>query len=690
MNLDDGYYGSPRWTYEILDCAMPMTFDTYSNCAHQCVYCFAFFQRAIGTTAEDYLHHKVKAVNVEKVKRMFIEPDKYAGQFAWYIKQRMVLQWGGLSDGFDWYERKFRKSLELLRFFREIDYPLSISTKGVWFLDDPEYVEAFSGAKNIQMKQSIITMDAEKAKRLEAGTPSPAKRFEALARLKDMGVGVTTVRFRPYVLGVSDLADEDIVNAAKAANVDSLTTELLCLESRASNSAKERYRVISEVCGFDVLEFYRKQSTIGSGLLRLNYEIKRPLFERLERLCAEADIDFYVSDAHHKERSLGAGCCGLPDHGPLSNINRGQYTQAIVMARQNGSVRWSEIAVHATGLQEIPYATAAGFNLGGTDNRAKRRYHTMFDFMHEIWNDPKSGQSPARYFGGALVPGGVDEFGDIIYLYNKPYVEEGRRVDTVLELKALLSGVEESRQDGQAHGHVAFPVYVLATDPEPRKCSALALMAESRINCTAFVLEENIAAYETYFVGLDITPLPSGLNKADQRQFMLDTARSERLEAVWMIDGAVRGFYAIVNDKPVRSNARAVLSAVEGVTQGYEGVAVAGPVRLGAHRPHRQFVANVGLRNCLLVRCDIPVAFDSAVPGLQDSAFCIAALEDGQSTIEVHSFAFEYSTPAVPSEVHAIFQQRNDSFVSLKEGASTVHWNLFNNPLRTVYDSVVA
>src|SRR5688572_29278763 len=45
LKLDEGFYGSPRWTYEILDCAMPMTFDTYSNCAHQCLYCFSFFQR---------------------------------------------------------------------------------------------------------------------------------------------------------------------------------------------------------------------------------------------------------------------------------------------------------------------------------------------------------------------------------------------------------------------------------------------------------------------------------------------------------------------------------------------------------------------------------------------------------------------------------------------------------------------
>lgn len=41
-------YGSPRWTGEIADCSLPVTFDTYSNCSFGCVYCFSQYQRAIG------------------------------------------------------------------------------------------------------------------------------------------------------------------------------------------------------------------------------------------------------------------------------------------------------------------------------------------------------------------------------------------------------------------------------------------------------------------------------------------------------------------------------------------------------------------------------------------------------------------------------------------------------------------
>lgn len=88
-------YSSPRWTTELADCSMPMTFDTYSNCSFGCLYCFSQFQRAIGKGKDAYLQKEVSAVSVDKIKRMFTQPDEYAGQFAAYIKRRKVMQWGG-------------------------------------------------------------------------------------------------------------------------------------------------------------------------------------------------------------------------------------------------------------------------------------------------------------------------------------------------------------------------------------------------------------------------------------------------------------------------------------------------------------------------------------------------------------------------------------------------------------------
>lgn len=86
-------YGSPRWSGEIADCTMPMTFDTYSNCSFGCVYCFSQYQRGTGNGKEAYNNKEVRSVNPEKVKRIFTDPD--SSQFGDYVKTRRVFQWGG-------------------------------------------------------------------------------------------------------------------------------------------------------------------------------------------------------------------------------------------------------------------------------------------------------------------------------------------------------------------------------------------------------------------------------------------------------------------------------------------------------------------------------------------------------------------------------------------------------------------
>jgi len=678
MELENGWYSSPRWSWEILDCAMPMTFDTYSNCAHQCAYCFSFFQRAIGASADDYLHHKVRSVDVSKVKRMFTDPDRYAGQFAWYIKRKMVLQWGGLSDGFDWYERKFRKSLELLRFFREIDYPVSISTKGVWFLDDPEYVEVFRDARNIQMKYSIITTNVDHAAKLEAGTPTPAERFRALRRLKDLGIGVTTLRFRPYVIGISDISLESMMREASAAGVDSITAEFLCLESRSSQAAQERFRQMSRVAGYDMFTFYKENSTRGSGLLRLNYDMKRPHFDRMEALADKYGIPFFVSDAHHKERSVGTGCCGLPSTGPLSNINRGQYSEAMQIAKAKGKVFWSDIAGFAEDLKNIKYATAQGFNKGNTQNRSDRAHHTMFDYMHEVWNNPRDGNSPARYFGGALVPAGVDAAGDLIYLFNKPWIDDGIQVKSVAELTLrITNSFEDQRLDGQPAGHVAYPVLVFHLG-SVKTSPAVGAISDARIPATIYLKSEFLDEAFAEFPQLDFLPLPDKVKTMGGcLKFLHSTASEQGLECVWMIDGRIRGFKK--NGK--QTAVRALLSGIEGQVDLYADVAIAGTGK-SATSSKDGFTVNANPVGALLVEVNSPFEFNPTAGNFVVEDYCLQALDGGWSTIRHNEWTVDLlGLPNDPDGAADVVVNWGD-YTTVEQDGLKIHWNVFQRPLR--------
>lgn len=415
-------YTSPRWSGELLDCSMPMTFDTYSVCSFNCLYCFSFFQKS--HSSKGYLNKEINAVNVESVKKMFDYAlfgkgelnHKGHKQFENYIKNRYVMQWGGLADGFDGFEKKYGVSLELLKYFDKIDYPLSISTKGTWWTEDDRYMSLVTKhAHNWHFKISIITLDPIKAKAVERGVSSPQERLKAIKRLSDLGVSVT-LRLRPYIIGISDDFNK-LIPQAKESGADSVTTEFFCLETRADERLKKKYAEMSKYCGFDLWEFYKKNSK-GAGYRRLNYEIKRPIITEMQKIAHQLGMRFYVSDAHHKEKSDYCSCCGVP---PKWKVSKGQFAEAVLIAKNRKShhVYWDDIKPDAEIIvDKVSYYKAEGFNTTSNKARSHRRKQTLYEYMKEIWNTPKSGKSPYKYFEGILYPVGLDNNKNVIYKFN--------------------------------------------------------------------------------------------------------------------------------------------------------------------------------------------------------------------------------------------------------------------------------
>lgn len=412
MNTIDHSYDSPRWTGEIADCSLPVTFDTYSNCSFGCVYCFSQYQRGLGACGEKYFSKQVKSVDPEKIKKLFSGelPDN---QFWPYLKDKRPIQYGGLSDQFDGFERQYGVTYEILKYLREIDYPICFSTKAAWVFSDPKYVELFRGADNWNMKFSIITLNEKDAAKIEVGVPSPQERLEAMRKYNELSKGGTTLRLRPFIPGVSDKTYLDLIRAAKDAGATAVTTEFFCLEMRSIVTAKEHYATISECCGFDVVDFYRKHST-GSGYLRLNRKVKEKYIRNMQELCHELGMRFYVSDAHFKECSDNCCCCALP---PDWSYSRGHFSAALQIAKKTGSVKWSDIEPDMYFL-DFPVVKASGFNINSSENRAMYSGMSMKDYLRYLWNAPRRGQGPYKLFERVLVPDGIDDNGDIVYRYN--------------------------------------------------------------------------------------------------------------------------------------------------------------------------------------------------------------------------------------------------------------------------------
>ena len=412
-------YTSPRWSMEIPDCSMPMSMDTYSRCSYNCLYCFSFFQKS--HTTKGYLTGQPRSVNPEKVIALFenaavnntAAANKTDVQFFKYIQDRRIMQWGGLADEFDEYERRNGVTLELLRYFDKIDYPLSFSTKAAWWTEDSRYMELFARhTHNWHVKISIITADPEKARKIERGVPSPQERLAAIKRLADIGIHVT-LRLRPFIIGCSE-DYPTLIRAAKEAGADSVTTEFFCMESRADDRLKARYAAMSEVLGYDIHQFYMENSK-QQGYKRLNRAIKAPIIHRMRELTHSLGMRFHVSDAFCRECIDACNCCGVPPEWGVSQT--GNIGNAIIIAREKGFVTLSDVMVSINKYFDFPWVAACGYNTGSNKARALLYDTTMAQWLRSNWNDTKKGTSPARAYGGVLVPDGKDENGDVIYRY---------------------------------------------------------------------------------------------------------------------------------------------------------------------------------------------------------------------------------------------------------------------------------
>lgn len=413
-------YSSPRWSMEIPDCSMPMSMDTYSKCAYNCLYCFAYFQKS--HTLDGYMKaEKPRCVNARKVVDLFEKAarndragvNKIDLQFFPYIQNSRIMQWGGLADEFDEWERRFGVTLELLRYFDKIDYPLSFSTKAAWWTEDERYMELFrKHSHNWHVKISIITADEKKARAIEKGCPTPAKRIEAIRNLAKAGIHVT-LRLRPYIIGVSGDYKE-LIKAAHDAGADSVTTEFFCMEARANEDLKKRYAAMSEVCGFDIHKYYMENSH-QHGYKRLNRGIKAPIIHDMRDYVHSLGMRFHVSDAFCRECNDACNCCGVPPEWGVSQ--EGNIGQAIITAREKGEVRFSDISDGINRYFSFPWVGAAGYNTGSNRARALNYDTTMAQYLRENWNSPNKGTSPAKGYGGVLKPIRRDENGDLVYRY---------------------------------------------------------------------------------------------------------------------------------------------------------------------------------------------------------------------------------------------------------------------------------
>ena len=105
----------PSCGSQIFLCDVPIRFDTYKGCSHNCKYCFVQRKKDISEIDKG-----------ETAKALLNFINGHRGKDLKWCDWNIPLHWGGMSDPFQPAEKRYRLSYECLKVFAETQYPFIV------------------------------------------------------------------------------------------------------------------------------------------------------------------------------------------------------------------------------------------------------------------------------------------------------------------------------------------------------------------------------------------------------------------------------------------------------------------------------------------------------------------------------------------------------------------------------------
>jgi len=434
MTVSEDHIEGLRKNSQFYFCSFPFVFDTYNNCPHGCRYCFTYVNRLVNastkkTGGKDFFKKEyIKTVDVDKILSVLRgeEPTtKSSKEMKKLIDNRMPIHWGGMTDPFPrGIEEELGISLKILKEASKTDYPILLSTKGGWVVDNPEYMEAIRSNKNLVLQVSMICSNQEKVAKLEPGTPVD-ERLRLIEKVSKTNRVV--VRMQPYIpLFMDDTWEQTVEDVAKL-GAHALTTEWLKLSTFIySEGATEARRQLNDAIGFDICNYFKRYGRKTSTDYEMPVSKKLSLAKKIGKKVREMGMEYYCADNELRHLGDGSACCGVCTTKHFSGYAsrlKAQTSTALWIAKEKGLVYFNDVYGEDK-MSEVDKAFLIGgkpsdfLNSGSASKYARIKDQSWLDIATDNWDNPRSPNNPAKMYI-ALVPHGLDEEGHIIYKYRE-------------------------------------------------------------------------------------------------------------------------------------------------------------------------------------------------------------------------------------------------------------------------------
>lgn len=384
---NDNIYSSPLAVVEqFFFCGVPLRLDTYSGCTHRCKYCFA---RAIE------IGHNVKRASEDNVLptdpqiirhalwKALDSGAKSADIAIEWLRRRIPIHWGGMSDPFQPIEKDRRVSLNIMRHLNWYQYPTVISTKGTEILTEPNYVQSLlDGRYAVQI--SLISSDDKLVSTLEPGAPNASHRLSAMETLSGKGLWVAC-RIQPMIIG--SIVEKGLVDFIR--QLASVGVKHIVVEAYKPPVWNPPGRAtVNEICGGKVELEYS-----CSGTQQVGMELLLPAWRKWEYL------QVVITEAHRYGITVGAAdndlrdmgdtecCCGVDNLKGFENIWTYQTGRMATIAKRKGVVTLDDMSNEWTGECKFNFNKQGLTMENGVRVRETPKYYIDKVFR---WGDQRS------------------------------------------------------------------------------------------------------------------------------------------------------------------------------------------------------------------------------------------------------------------------------------------------------------
>jgi DNA repair photolyase len=180
--------------------------NPYRGCSHGCPYCYArdYFRRMDRDPGAGFDREIEVKMNFATVLERELRRSRDGS-----------VALGTATDPYQPGEGRYRITRQVLAALARHPMPLSIITKGTLIVRDLDLLVEIARRTDLRIWSSITTVDPKIARQIEPGAPPPAKRLEAVRRLRSAGLR-SGVLLAPVIPGITDSAPAMLAVAAAA------------------------------------------------------------------------------------------------------------------------------------------------------------------------------------------------------------------------------------------------------------------------------------------------------------------------------------------------------------------------------------------------------------------------------------------------------------------------------------------